>query len=65
MSSTQNGKWISIEDLKNYRGADIPEIRTAMEKAVDQVVRNLPEFTDRFPGPNSFDNFYKPVAPQK
>ena len=57
MSSTQNGKWISIEDLKNYREADIPEIRTAMEKAVDQGVRNLTELTDLVPGPNSFDNF--------
>ena len=60
MNSAEKGKWISIDDLKNYREADIPEIRTAMEKAVDQVVKNLPEFTDRFPGPNSFDNFYKP-----
>lgn len=60
MNSTQNKKWISIEDLDNYKEAAVPEIRTAMETAVDQVVRNLPEFTDRFPGPNSFDNFYRP-----
>lgn len=54
------GKWIDLEALQNYQEADQEEIIEAMSFAVKQVERNLPEFTDRFPGANSFDNFYKP-----
>ncbi len=53
-------KWIKMEDLANYPEAAEAEMREAMEFAVAQVERNLPEFTDKFPGANSFDNFYKP-----
>lgn len=53
-------KWIKIADLENYREADMDEVRTAMDIAAAQVERNLDTFTEKFPGANSFDNFYKP-----
>ena len=55
-------KWIKMEDLANYPEANEAEMREAMKFAVSQVEKNLPEFTDKFPGANSFDNFYKPGA---
>ena len=53
-------KWIKIADLENYREADMDEVRAAMDIAAAQVERNLDTFTEKFPGANSFDNFYKP-----
>ena len=53
-------KWIGIKALETYPEADQAEIEQAMQFAVEQVMRNLPEFTEAFPGPNSFGNFYKP-----
>ncbi len=53
-------KWIKMEDLADYPEAEEKEMRKAMEFAVSQVEKNLPEFTDKFPGACSFDNFYKP-----
>ena len=53
-------KWIKIADLENYREADMDEVRAAMDIAAAQVERNLDTFTVKFPGANSFDNFYKP-----
>ena len=53
-------KWIKIADLENYREADMVEVRAAMDIAAAQVERNLDTFTEKFPGANSFDNFYKP-----
>lgn len=53
-------KWIKIADLENYRDADMDEVRAAMDIAAAQVERNLDTFTEKFPGANSFDNFYKP-----
>ena len=54
------GKWIHLKDLERYGKADSEEVKKAMDFAVAQVKRNLVEFTERFPGANSFDNFYKP-----
>lgn len=53
-------KWIALKDLENYPKPDSKEIRRAMDFAVSQVKRNLPEFTDRFPAANSENNFYVP-----
>ena len=53
-------KWIEIKALETYPEAEKTEIEQAMQFAVEQVIRNLPEFTEAFPGPNSFGNFYKP-----
>lgn len=53
-------KWICIDDLAGYREAEQSEIENAMRTAVAQVERNLPEFTEQFPGANSFGQFYKP-----
>ena len=53
-------KWIKTADLENYPETDMEQVKEAMNAAVEQVERNLDLFTDRFPGPNSFDNFYKP-----
>ena len=53
-------KWIKITDLENYPETDVEQVKEAMNTAVEQVERNLDLFTDQFPGPNSFDNFYKP-----
>lgn len=53
-------KWIALKDLENYPKPDSKEIRSAMDFAVSQVKRNLPEFTDRFPAANSENNFYVP-----
>lgn len=53
-------KWIKIADLEHYREADMGEVRAAMDIAAAQVERNLDTFTEKFPGANSFDNFYKP-----
>lgn len=53
-------KWITLADLNRYQEADKVEIKAAMGKAVKQVERNLPEFTEQFPGANSFELFYKP-----
>ena len=53
-------KWIKIADLENYREADMDEVRAAMDIAAAQVERNRDTFTEKFPGANSFDNFYKP-----
>ena len=46
-------KWIELKDLDNYQEADIEEIRQAMDFAVSQVKRNLPDFTEKFPAANS------------
>lgn len=59
MDSTQR-KWITTEELDDYREADTQEIKDALRFAVKQVEHNLAEFTDKFPGPNSFHNFYVP-----
>lgn len=53
-------KWITLADLNRYQEVDKVEIKAAMGKAVKQVERNLPEFTEQFPGANSFELFYKP-----
>lgn len=53
-------KWIALADLNRYQEVDKVEIKAAMGKAVKQVERNLPEFTEQFPGANSFELFYKP-----
>lgn len=53
-------KWIRISDLENYPEADMKMVREAMHYAAAQVERNLDKFTDRFPGPNSYHNFYRP-----
>ncbi len=53
-------KWITLADLNRYQEVDKVEIKAAMGKAVKQVARNLPEFTEQFPGANSFELFYKP-----
>ena len=53
-------KWIALKNLENYPKPDSKEIRRAMDFAVSQVKRNMPEFTDRFPAANSENNFYVP-----
>ena len=53
-------KWIILSELEEYRHAEKVEIKEAMDFATGQVQRNLGEFTDAFPGPNSFGNFYRP-----
>lgn len=53
-------KWIDLESLGVYKEASADEIRSAMEFATEQVKRMLPEFTEKLPGSNSFDNFYVP-----
>ena len=49
-----------LEELNTYEEANQEEIKNAMEFATEQVKRMLPDFTEKFPGPNSFDNFYVP-----
>ena len=43
-------KWIEIKALETYPEAEKTEIEQAMQFAVEQVIRNLPEFTEAFPG---------------
>lgn len=57
---SERNKWIDLELLEHYQEADKAEILEAMRLAAEQVKRNLPEFTEKFPGPNSFDHFYVP-----
>lgn len=53
-------KWIDLKSLESCREAGREEILEAMEFSAGQVKRSLPEFTEHFPGPNSFHNFYVP-----
>lgn len=53
-------KWIDLTALNAYEEANQEEIKNAMAFAVEQVKRMLPDFTEKFPGSNSFDNFYVP-----
>lgn len=46
-------KWIKMEDLASYPQVTDEEVKKAMELAVAQVRRNLPEFTDKFPQASS------------
>lgn len=59
---SEKKKWIDLEVLNTYEEANQGEIKNAMAFAVEQVKRMLPDFTDKFPGPNSFGNFYVPGA---
>lgn len=53
-------KWIKSADLAGYAEASDQELAGALRACVEQVARNMPAFTDQFPGSNSFGNFYKP-----
>lgn len=53
-------KWITESALEGYPEAQDREIREALHSAVQQVERNLADFTDSFPGANSVNGRYRP-----
>lgn len=50
-----------MTELKKYEEISREEMHKAMEFACEQVLKNLPEFTDKFQNAYSIDNFYAPV----
>jgi len=55
-------KWIDSKSLEDYREVTDEELSEGLRKAVLQVKRNLPEFSEKFPDANSEKNFYAPGA---
>ncbi len=53
-------KWIKEQDTARYTEIKESEVSEALTASVRQVLRNLPDFTEHFPGPASFSGFYKP-----
>lgn len=53
-------KWIHLKELKKYPEADEAALQTALSACTAQVERQLPVFTDAFPGAAGEHNFYKP-----
>lgn len=46
------------ETIKSYPGIDDTRVKEALSEAVKIVRANLPDFTDYFQSPNTFDGFY-------
>ncbi|SFG50957.1 glycoside hydrolase family 88 protein [Oribacterium sp. WCC10] len=53
-------RWITEADIAQYKEITETEVKQALDFSVKQVEKNLTDFTDHFPGPASFDGFYKP-----
>jgi len=53
-------KWIKEQDIAQYTEITEWEVAQALSNAVRQTAKNLPAFTESFPGPASFSGFYKP-----
>lgn len=48
-------------ELKEYQEITNEQMTQAMEFACGQILKNLPEFTDKFQNAYSIDNFYAPI----
>ena len=48
-------------EFKEYQEITKEEMIQAMEFACQQVLKNLPEFTEKFQNAYSVDNFYAPI----
>ena len=53
-------KWVDQAHIDAFPEATQEELERAMRLTVEQVLRNLDQFRDKFPGPNSENNFYTP-----
>ncbi|MDO5415649.1 MAG: glycoside hydrolase family 88 protein [Lachnospiraceae bacterium] len=53
--------WIQLEELEKKPEITASEIERALEFAAAQVIRNLPEFTDKFQKAYSENGFYRPT----
>ena len=53
-------KWITTDKLEGYPEITEREAEAALSLCVSGVLKYLDIFTDSFPGPASFDGFYKP-----
>lgn len=52
-------KWITLEDIENKPELNADETEQALQDASRQILRVLPEFTDRFPKAHSENGFYE------
>lgn len=50
-----------MPDLKEYQEITNEQMTQAMEFACGQILKNLPEFTEKFQNAYSVDNFYAPI----
>lgn len=53
--------WITQERLKEKPEITGKEIEKALERACGQIIRNLPQFTEKFPKAYSENGFYAPT----
>lgn len=53
--------WITQERLKQKPEITGKEIEKALERACGQIIRNLPQFTEKFPKAYSENGFYAPT----
>lgn len=53
-------KWIDKNEIWNNPGLTRSEAEEALALCVSQLLYYLPDFTEAFPGPASFDGFYRP-----
>lgn len=54
-------KYVLRNDIDSYQDISALEIAEGLRIASEQIVRNLPEFTDKFPKAYSEAGFYKPI----
>ncbi|MGL5436294.1 MAG: glycoside hydrolase family 88 protein [Lachnospiraceae bacterium] len=54
-------KYILPDEFESYEEISADEIAEGLRFASEQVVRNLPEFTDKFPKAYSEKGFYQPI----
>lgn len=54
-------KYILLNEIDRYKEISDMEIEEGLRLASEQVIRNLPEFTGKFPKAYSEDGFYQPI----